>query len=74
MRALFLAAFLLGCSSSSSAPAQEDAGAEAPAVDQPLDVFVPQQLAAARVPGVAVAIIKGGKIVYTHAWGTAAEA
>ncbi|MGZ3421501.1 MAG: serine hydrolase domain-containing protein [Polyangiales bacterium] len=74
MRALFLAAFLLGCSSSSSAPAQEDAGAEAPAVDQPLDVFVPQQLAAARVPGVAVAIIKGGKIVYTHAWGTADEA
>jgi CubicO group peptidase (beta-lactamase class C family) len=43
------------------------------AAEQPLDQFVPAQLEAARVPGVAVAIIKGGKIVYTHAWGLADE-
>jgi CubicO group peptidase (beta-lactamase class C family) len=75
VRSIVLAAILIGCSSSSepSAPV-EDASLDVVAADEPLDVFVPKQLAAARVPGVAVAIIKGGKIVYTHAWGLADEA
>src|SRR5436190_1942193 len=76
MRALFVAALIAGCSSSSTTAPADDAatdGADAD-LDEPLDTFVPKQLEAARVPGVSVAIIKGGKIIYTHAWGLADEA
>ena len=57
----------LGCGTGTAMPDTPDASDAG--VDEPLDVFVPKQLAVARVPGVSVAIIKGGKIVYAHAWG-----
>ncbi len=70
-RVTLLVALFVGCSSSpESAPTPSDAGAEA-AVDEPLDVFVPKQLDAARVPGVSAAVVKHGKVVFTGAWGYA---
>lgn len=70
-----LATIALGCSSGSKdAPAPAtDAGADG-AVDidgVPLDTFIPQQLATAKIPGMTGAIIKNGKVVWTGAYGLA---
>lgn len=63
MRSLVLAVVaLVGCAS------EEPTLVAAP---EPLDVWVPQRLAAARVPGLSAAIVKDGKVVFTGAWGYA---
>jgi CubicO group peptidase (beta-lactamase class C family) len=63
-RALLIASLCFGgCSSKSAEPA--------PAAALTLDELVKQQMEAAHLPSVAVAVIKGGKVVFTRAWGTA---
>lgn len=65
---LLIASLCFGCSSKSDEPAQVDAGAEVPLS---LDDLVKQQMDLAHLPSVAAAVIKGGKVVFTKAWGTA---
>jgi CubicO group peptidase (beta-lactamase class C family) len=59
--ALLLALAPLACAS-------EEPPVTAP---EPLDVFVPEKLKEARVPGLSAAIVKNGKVVFTGAWGYA---
>jgi len=54
-----LAFLAIGCSSGE------------PATEEGVDVFIPRKLEEARVPGMSAAIVKGGKVVFTGAWGYA---
>ncbi|MGZ3417143.1 MAG: serine hydrolase domain-containing protein [Polyangiales bacterium] len=66
---VLIASLCFACSSKSETPAvTPDGGAE---VQLSLDDFVKQQMEAAHLPSVAIAVIKNGKVVLTRAWGTA---
>ena len=78
--ALFCFAVVTACSSGSSpnAGAKVDAGTgdaiDLDALDAeslPLDAYVQAQMDAAKIPGLSAAIVKGGKVVWTGAYGFA---
>jgi CubicO group peptidase (beta-lactamase class C family) len=64
---------LVGCSSGKSdANPSSDAGdAGTDASNAPLETFIPAQMDVAHIPGLSAAIVKGGKVVWSGAYGYA---